>query len=730
MKSLLLVAATSAILCLVSQTVSAQSIVVTTLPAEPVTDWSNEAFWETLDGRPVSDHWDFVDGEIRLARPRGGNSSIVTPPLPANFKLSWKWNIGKGTNTGLKYRVRMFGKALFNNKYLGVEYQIIDDKPNSLAKGSTASIYDLVPPSAEKNLNPPGQWNESRIVAAGDRIEHYLNGQLITAANSHGPSWETAIALSKFYGSEDFGRPKEGDRIMLTDHGGKAVFKDFQFTAMNEVANAESVAGIPPYLGNGMRNSWADQNSIVLWTRTTSRPEMVIDGPHFVPITTKEATQLSRKRDANELLSVQMPEGATLTEMFGACPGSPGRVRVSYFPVANRNQVKHTPWETTSADNDFAVQWRLDDLKPDTHYAAVVQAKGIDSDEATAVLRGGFRTPPESKSRKDIKFCMTTCHDFIRRDDGNSGHKIYPAMTEMEPNFVVHAGDIEYYDKPDPWAMTVELMRFKWQRIFSLPNNRRFYANTTTYFLKDDHDTLTNDCWPGQFYGAVPFERGLQIFNEEQFPSHSPRYKTVQWGRDLQVWFLEGRDFRSPNNMPDGPEKTILGAQQKEWLFRTLGQSKAAFKIVVSPTPIVGPDRDKKSDNHANEVFEHEGNEIRQELAMIDNVIVLCGDRHWQYASVDEKTNLWEFGCGPGSEKHQLGWKVGDERPTHRFLRVAGGFLSGQLTYAKSSKEPTLTLRHHSVTGSQESEFVFPVPVDAPATNPTSTQQPRPNDAN
>jgi alkaline phosphatase D len=260
--------------------------------------------------------------------------------------------------------------------------------------------------------------------------------------------------------------------------------------------------------------------------------------------------------------------------------------------------------------------------------------------------------------------------------------------------------------------MTIELMRFKWARIFSLPANRDFYQRTSSYFLKDDHDTLKNDCWVGQTYGAVSFEQGVKLFNEEQFPSHTPRYKTVRWGHDLQVWFLEGRDYRSPNNMPDGPEKTILGDEQKQWLFSTLEESDATFKLIFSPTPIVGPDRTNKKDNHANTVFAHEGEELRDALSKLEGAIVFCGDRHWQYASVDDETGLWEFGCGPGSEEHGLGWKKGDERPVHRFLRVAGGFLTGELTYPSGdgrAKEPRLTLRHRKVSGEQVSEFVFPV---------------------
>jgi alkaline phosphatase D len=150
-----------------------------------------------------------------------------------------------------------------------------------------------------------------------------------------------------------------------------------------------------------------------------------------------------------------------------------------------------------------------------------------------------------------------------------------------------------------------------------------------------------------------------------------------------------------------------LGTEQKAWLFRTLKESQATFKLICSPTPIVGPDRANKKDNHANDVFAHEGNEIRQFVSKIPGAIVFCGDRHWQYASVDEATKLWEFGCGPGSENHELGWKPGDTRPSHRFLRVQGGFLSGHLTYDNPQSTPSLTIRHHEVTGKQASEFVF-----------------------
>lgn len=663
--------------------------------------WIQPTFWMTQDGKPGAEGWEFRDGEIRLVQPQGGNGNILSPELPAHFDLTFKWKIGPKANSGLKYRVRQFGR-----KWLGVEYQMIDE-PIPLAeshKGATASIYDLEAPSLDKPLNPAGSWNEARIVVVGTEITHYLNGKQVAHTSTVGAPWQAKIARSKFYGLDEFAQPMEGDRIMLTDHGGQTAYKDFQFVALKAPAERSSSKVQSPQLGNGTRNGWADQTSIVLWTRTTQNPDMVQDGPNFITLPDRPAAWT----DVNELLNRQLPEGVSLDQMLGACPGAPGEVRLTYFPELKRPDSQSTEWIQTTARTDYTAQWKLENLKPGTRYAAIVEARPIGEKEITAIVRGSFETAPENTQSLDLRFCMTTCHDFERRDDGLKGHKIYPAMTQIEPDFVVHAGDIEYYDKPHPWAWTTELMRFKWARIFSLPRNREFYSNHSTYFIKDDHDTLKNDCWAGQTYGAVSFEEGVKLFNEEQFPTRNPRYDTIAWGKDVQIWVLEGRDYRSPNTMPDGPDKTILGPEQKAWLFDTIRASEARFKLVFSPTPIVGPDRTNKKDNHANENFVHEGTELRDFFSKVDNLIVFCGDRHWQYASVDDATGLWEFGCGPGSETHELGWKEGDVRPVHRFLRVAGGFLSGEVSRNPNDKEPTLTIRHHDVNGQPLSEFAFP----------------------
>ena len=82
----------------------------------------------------------------------------------------------------------------------------------------------------------------------------------------------------------------------------------------------------------------------------------------------------------------------------------------------------------------------------------------------------------------------------------------------------------------------------------------------------------------------------------------------------------------------------------------------------------------------------------------LSNFFVCCGDRHWQYMSIHPETKVRENSCGPASDKHAGGWKQSDFREDyHRFLKVAGGFLSA--TVERDSGTPTLTFRYHDVQG-------------------------------
>ncbi len=461
---------------------------------------------------------------------------------------------------------------------------------------------------------------------------------------------------------------------------------------------------VGPYFGNGFHNGWADQNSIVLWTRLTQNPEGNTNGAKFIDISAQEAKALDKEGNAVKINQAQIPEGLTLNDMEGACPGASGEVKLSYYPLTNSAQKTELDWIKVKDSENFTKQWKLENLLAGTKYVVEIEARLNENSKVSDKIEGAFRTPPAIEKEEDVEFCVVTCHDFGRKDT-TDGHKIYDTMMKLFPDFYVHTGDIEYYDRSQPYAMTEELMRFKWDRLFALPLQQKFWTQVTTYYQKDDHDVLKDDAYPGMRYGTVSYERGLEIFNKEQFPSHNKSYKTIRWGKDLQIWITECRNYRSENKMPDGIDKTIFGEEQKQWLFKTLKESDATFKVIINANPILGPDRVNKNDNYSNAGYKTEGDEIRNYLNQFDNVYLCNGDRHWQYVTHFEGTNLWEFSCGAGSDIHAGGWSQDDLRTEHRFLRVKGGFLHGNVE--RNNGIPTLTFQHFDVDGNVVHEEVF-----------------------
>lgn len=182
-------------------------------------------------------------------------------------------------------------------------------------------------------------------------------------------------------------------------------------------------------------------------------------------------------------------------------------------------------------------------------------------------------------------------------------------------------------------------------------------------------------------------------------------YRAIRWGKDLHIWIVEGREFRSANTDPDGQEKSIWGAEQKKWFTETVQASDATFKLLFTATPVVGPDRASKRDNHANTVFQTEGNWLRKYLSQQEGMFVVNGDRHWQYVSRDAETGLMEFGSGPVSDYHAQGWDAEDVRPEHRFLRLKGGFLN--IVVDRNDNAPYIAFIHRDADGKTVHEERF-----------------------
>lgn len=433
------------------------------------------------------------------------------------------------------------------------------------------------------------------------------------------------------------------------------------------------------YFTNGFKIGELTDSSAILWTRLC-RSEKPVPIKH-------------KQKGAPFRSPIDFDNTMPVNEMDGAVEGSFGQVSIE---VRSKDTVIRTPWEYVSEYRDFTYKHKLTGLNSNTLYTVTIRGrKGTEM--PISKIQGRFTTAPNANEVVPVLFTSSTCQYFWSYDDSKRGFRIYDNMLKLNPLFHCQTGDYVYYDKPGPMAYNLELARHKWHAINSWPSLNNFYNNTPLYLQKDDHDLLKDDAMPTSSpFGELSFEDGVLIWNE-QAPITGKSYRTFRWGKDLQIWMVEGRDYRSDNKAPDGADKSIWGKEQIAWFKQTVEASDATFKILSSPTPVVGPDRAKgKTDNHSNVSFKTEGEWLRQYLSD-QKMFVINGDRHWQYVSKDPETGLMEFSQGPSSDSHAQGWDPNDRRPEHKFLRVKGGFLAVKIY--RDGNRPMIEFIHCDVDG-------------------------------
>ncbi|MEQ8210757.1 MAG: DUF1080 domain-containing protein [Lacipirellulaceae bacterium] len=173
-----------------------------------------EKLWVGYNKKTWPEHWKLADGVLHRA---GGGGDIVTVEKFENFDFRFEWKISEGGNSGVLYHVGLGDNQPY---FTGMEYQILDHTKHSDGKSdltSAAALYAMYPAN-KKVVKPVGEWNTSRIVVAGNRIEHWLNGKKIVDAVRDGDEWNRRLKASKFATWEKFAKNREG-HIALQDHG-------------------------------------------------------------------------------------------------------------------------------------------------------------------------------------------------------------------------------------------------------------------------------------------------------------------------------------------------------------------------------------------------------------------------------------------------------------------------------------------------------------------------------
>jgi hypothetical protein len=163
--------------------------------------------WRSPSGQtPVEGAWTVADGILTVRPYVHRRTDLWSEEEYGEFELEWEWKADKGANSGIKYWVQSAVTLVIvkedekwrtvkdpasaapeepTTEYsVGIEYQMADDafEPTSLVRRDSRAggIYGLIAPDPE-SVKPHGEWNRSRVLVKGGRIEHWLNGVCVVA---------------------------------------------------------------------------------------------------------------------------------------------------------------------------------------------------------------------------------------------------------------------------------------------------------------------------------------------------------------------------------------------------------------------------------------------------------------------------------------------------------------------------------------------------------------------
>jgi alkaline phosphatase D len=282
---------------------------------------------------------------------------------------------------------------------------------------------------------------------------------------------------------------------------------------------------------------------------------------------------------------------------------------------------------------DLTVQARVKRLRRRTRY----RYRFCQGGSVSAI--GKFRTAPSRKSRRTIRFAVTGDADgAFNPATGQPAYnqfEVYRQVAAERNDFNVNLGDIIYSDSAVPGVPVALTLPDKWAKYrlnLAYPNLRLLRAQAGLYSHWDDHEFIDDFSIPQ--YGNALYESGKKAFldySPVRFSSRFGLYRSFRWGKNLEIFFLDERSFRSNNasndpacrnpatGQPDplpqlpprlrsglipnpafatfptaaqcqavlnDPTRTMLGATQLARFENAVKRSKATFKVIMNEVPI------------------------------------------------------------------------------------------------------------------------------------------------
>lgn len=278
-------------------------------------------------------------------------------------------------------------------------------------------------------------------------------------------------------------------------------------------------------------------------------------------------------------------------------------LRVEYAPAAGAR------WTVASASlarsRDLTGKVALVGLSPATRYTYRVRQGGES-------VEGSFVTAPEADEARRVRFVWSgdlgggrVCRHV---DDG---YPIFRPMARRHPDFFVFVGDTVYADGRcggpnwvpgyDFIARSLDEYWEKHRYNRADPTLQAFFRSTSVYAIWDDHEVKNDFSGPTEPLMPVAHRAFVDYWPITPPPGDPMRlYRKFRWGKLLEVFILDTRQYRSPNSEPDGPAKTMLGRAQRQWLIDGVLGSTAIWKAIVSSVPLSVPTGRRARDSWSN----------------------------------------------------------------------------------------------------------------------------------
>ena len=303
----------------------------------------------------------------------------------------------------------------------------------------------------------------------------------------------------------------------------------------------------------------------------------------------------------------------------------------------------------------------LSGLLPGTRYRYKATQGG-------ASAEGEFGTAPAPDSETPVRFAWSG--DLGSRGNCRrvtDGYPVFRAMARFPVDFFLFVGDTIYGDHvcdgpefvPGSGFVAKTLSQYHAKHRYNRADAavQDYFRRTSVFAIWDDHEVV-ND-FSGSVEARMPIGRQAFI---DYFPIVPPReepgrlYRRFRWGKLVEVFILDTRQYRSANSDPDGPGKTMLGRAQRRWLVEGVSGSTALWKVVVTSVSLSVPTGRKVRDSWSNANvwgfpeeggtgFATERDAILRDLRIggVKNLVFLAADLHHAELIRHHPTVEWSF---------------------------------------------------------------------------------------